>query len=160
MIFLAGLFGVADYFTGRDWKHLGWPLRSIYAVCPILMAALAAWGMMFSSWHLMWVGLGWGCYRSVLGWSSFGGSMDIQNRKQLIGELERNLLSVAFPILTLILIHRSPYGVIPAMFLFAAVATMIAVAYGYYVREEKIDIGPQTDIARGIAFGLILGVIV
>lgn len=86
---LPPLLALADFVTGRDYfAKLKLPGRSIWYVAPVV--CLLLWPI---DRRLVAVGLSWALWRSVLGWSSFGGAMDPRTWRQGLGLLVRNLVS-------------------------------------------------------------------
>lgn len=86
---LPPLLALADFATGRDYfAKAKLPGRSIWYVAPAV--CLLLW---LIDGRLAIIGVSWALWRSVLGWSSFGGALDPRTWQQALGLFVRNLVS-------------------------------------------------------------------
>jgi hypothetical protein len=146
------VFGVADYITGRDFlAKLKLPGRSIWWVTPPL--CLGLWLM---DHRLAAVGIAWALWRSVLGWSSFGGALNPKTTSQGLGLFLRNLVSSIPVVLALVFgLHVFWLVGIAAMVAFCIWAT----ALNFWLTSEAThgrDADPTVDALHGIGFGSML----
>lgn len=149
-------FTLADYSTGRSLKPW-WGTRSIYLTGPVWAFWIAMAALVLHRNAIGWsaVVAGWALWRSLFGWSTFGGSMDVQTLKQLFAELARNVLSSVFPAVALVFgLHIHWEVAVVAMFGFAVLATSAACWYGWEV-EHGHDVGPEVDAIHGMIFGAL-----
>lgn len=154
MIGVIVLFGAANFATGRSMKPW-WPTRSVYLTAPIVMAILALAAWLNHADPIRWasVGLGWACWRSVLGWSSFGGSMNPTSLQSALRELLRNAVSSIFPLAAFIYAGVQWPPAAFAMGMFAIFTTAIAVWYGAESLKGH-DVDPEVDALDGVGFGM------
>jgi hypothetical protein len=150
---LTTAYWVTDYWTGRDWfsKH-GIDGRSIYYTGPMLMALT---GLVWPP--LAWLGLGWSLWRSVFGWSSFGGRIDPQNLKDCLHLFFRDMVSMVFVIPALVYACGVSLTVaMSTMTAFCVVAVLIAyfVVTGGEKQTPPVDAVPASEAYRGWAFGV------
>jgi hypothetical protein len=152
---MAALFCAADFITGRSLKPW-WPTKSIYLTAPVVVIVLVIAATLAHKPVLPWAGLGvgWACWRSILGWSSFGGSMDPQTTSQILRELARNVVSSFFPMAALSFMGVSPAVAIVSMLVFAMLATVVAIWFGVENRKGH-DVDPEVDALHGWLFGIL-----
>jgi hypothetical protein len=146
------LFGISDFVTGRDYfarAHL--PGRSIWYVAPALATALY-----FTHPSLAWVGLAWGLWRGVLGWSSFGGRMDCRTASDAAKMLARDVAGMVFVIPALVYgAHAGLVASLASMAAFCVFATAVNVWFGFEASRGH-DVDPPVDALHGLGFGLAL----
>lgn len=150
---LVTAYWIADYWTGRSWfNQRGIDGRSIYYTGPMLMALT---GMVWEP--LAWLGLGWSLWRSVFGWSSFGGRIDPQNFKDCLHLFFRDMVSMVFVIPALVYACGvSMVRAVESMTAFCVVAVAISyfVVTGGQKQTPPVDAVPAAEAYRGWFFGL------
>jgi hypothetical protein len=136
-----------DWWTGRDLAtRWGLPGRSIWYSGPVAAAA---------TWPHWWVGASWALWRGVLGWSSFGGSLDPRTVRQVLGLAARNAVGVVPLALAAHFIGGRSWGVCAAL---CAVFVVLATEANLWLAieaERGRDVDSAVDALHGLAFGLV-----
>ena len=154
VLITAAFAAAADYITGRDYfskAHI--PGRSIWYVAPVL-----AFALYFLQPSLAAVALGWACWRSVLGWGTFGGRMDPRSLRDGALLLLRHAVSMVFVVPVLIFLCHVPIALTlttMGLFCIAAVLTAYVVTLGAIHNQ---DVVPDVEFVRGGLFGVFLAI--
>lgn len=153
-ITLTLLFGAADFVTGRDYfSRLKIPGRSVWYVTPALCGLLA-----LVQPHIPWVwtvGLAWGLWRGTLGWSTFGGRMDVRTYEDGLKMYARDTISVIPTLVALYFVHWAPGGQLAIWCMFVTFATLVNAWFGWSAAHGQ-EVDPAVDFLHGAGYGLAL----